>query len=415
MNLPLVVDIATGLIFVYLTLSLIASELQELLSSLLQWRAKHLTRSIETLLSGGSEANPTQLDRNDLWKAKKLVEELYNDPLINTLNYEANIGRWETRFREISKHLFPKKILDQRNSAASYIPSETFATSLLQTLKLPELIQRARKVSGESQVSLNTILASYNELQKLIPNSQKQSYQDLQSEDNEELRRIYGNIDDNEFQTIINSLPKHLPDSVITSLAVLAKRSKIKTKAKVIDEELNQFREEVETWFDRSMERASGVYKRNAKGVALLIGLAIAILTNTDTFHVISRLSRDSAVRNVITQNVSQQQNFNNPAVRRQFYKDLDDVSLPLGWDDGNLSQQEYELSQLMKSAKKVRFQEVLRIIYEGLRMLLGWIISGIAISMGAPFWFDMLKKVMNVRGTGPKPETYTKDRSAED
>jgi hypothetical protein len=415
MNLPLVVDIATGLIFIYLTLSLIASELQELLSTLLQWRAKHLTRSIETLLSGGSEANPTQLDRNDLWKAKKLVEELYNDPLINTLNYEANIGRWETRFREISKHLFPKKILDQRNSAASYIPSETFATTLLQTLKLPELIQRARKVSGESQVSLNTILASYNELQKLIPNSQKQSYQDLQSEDNEELRRIYGNIDDHEFQTIINSLPKHLPDSVITSLAVLAKRSKIKTKAKVIDEELNQFREEVETWFDRSMERASGVYKRNAKGVALLIGLAIAILTNTDTFHVISRLSRDSAVRNVITQNVSQQQNFNDPAVKRQFYKDLDDVSLPLGWDDGNLSQQEYELSQLMKSTTKVRFQEVLRIIYEGLRMLLGWIITGIAISMGAPFWFDMLKKVMNVRGTGPKPETYTKDRSAED
>jgi hypothetical protein len=38
------------------------------------------------------------------------------------------------------------------------------------------------------------------------------------------------------------------------------------------------------------------------------------------------------------------------------------------------------------------------------IRVLAGWLLSGIAISMGAPFWFDLLGKVMNVRNTGAKP-----------
>jgi len=38
---------------------------------------------------------------------------------------------------------------------------------------------------------------------------------------------------------------------------------------------------------------------------------------------------------------------------------------------------------------------------------VVGWLITGFAISLGAPFWFDLLQNVLNinVRGTGPKPE----------
>ncbi|HEX5170601.1 MAG TPA: hypothetical protein VFW11_15600, partial [Cyclobacteriaceae bacterium] len=36
---------------------------------------------------------------------------------------------------------------------------------------------------------------------------------------------------------------------------------------------------------------------------------------------------------------------------------------------------------------------------------LLGWIISAYAITIGAPFWFDMLKKVIQIRNAGVKPE----------
>jgi hypothetical protein len=35
---------------------------------------------------------------------------------------------------------------------------------------------------------------------------------------------------------------------------------------------------------------------------------------------------------------------------------------------------------------------------------LLGWLITVFALSFGAPFWFDVLGKVVNMRSSGPKP-----------
>ena len=60
MNLPFVLDIAIGLAFVYLILSLLAAEIQELLTTLLQWRAAHLKKSIETLLTGGKNCSRSE-------------------------------------------------------------------------------------------------------------------------------------------------------------------------------------------------------------------------------------------------------------------------------------------------------------------------------------------------------------------
>jgi hypothetical protein len=40
------------------------------------------------------------------------------------------------------------------------------------------------------------------------------------------------------------------------------------------------------------------------------------------------------------------------------------------------------------------------------IQMIAGWFVSGFAISMGAPFWFDLLGKIMNVRNSGNKPKT---------
>ena len=35
---------------------------------------------------------------------------------------------------------------------------------------------------------------------------------------------------------------------------------------------------------------------------------------------------------------------------------------------------------------------------------IIGWLITGLAVSLGAPFWFDLLNKFMSIRGTGDKP-----------
>ena len=45
---------------------------------------------------------------------------------------------------------------------------------------------------------------------------------------------------------------------------------------------------------------------------------------------------------------------------------------------------------------------------------LLGWIITILAASLGAPFWFDMLNKIMVVRNT-IKPQEKSKDEKSKD
>ncbi|WP_375496436.1 hypothetical protein [uncultured Nostoc sp.] len=385
MNLPVVIDITLGLVFIYLILSLLASEIQELIATFLQWRAKHLKNSIELLLAGGSET-----EESDLTKARNLVEILYNDPLINTLNQQAK--RKVEQLRENAKNT-DKKGLEEKQSGPSYLPSETFAITLLDTLKIPQLINYAKIPNEESKNSLQMILASYKQLKEGINNLESESYKTI--------KKVYRDVDE-DFKKFVNEeLSDDVPDNLIKSLAAIAQRSRIKIGD--LTEEMNQFKNEVETWFDRSMDRASGVYKRNAKGVAISIGISIAILTNTDTFHLVKRLSQDSVIRSTIAQSATQRIDYiKDSEGRKEIENLLANASIPIGWQNIN---QQFEPNS----------GNVLLIrIWQVFRLICGWIVSGLAIAMGAPFWFDILNKVINVRNAGPKPAAYTKDQPSQ-
>ncbi|MEH1849401.1 MAG: hypothetical protein V7L25_31635 [Nostoc sp.] len=392
MNLPVVVDITIGLVFIYLILSLIASEIQELITTFLQWRAKHLKHSIELLLAGGSETEESEFE-----KAQELVQELYQDPLINTLNQQAK-GKVEYLLRENAKNSGKKtkKALGNKQSAPSYLPSETFASSLLNALKIPQLITYVKHPSEEFKTNLYMILASYKELKTGINDPNSESYK--------KIKQVYGDIDQKFIDFVNNDLPDCVPNNLITSLGIIGQRSRIKIDD--LTEEVNQFKNEVETWFDRSMDRASGVYKRNAKGVAILIGILVAVLTNTDTFHLAKRLSQDSVIRSAITQSASQQTDFiKDPKATSKIEKVLENASVPIGWQ--NINQQFEPLDP--KDPNRVYIR-----IWQGFKLICGWILSGLAVAMGAPFWFDILNKVINVRNAGPKPVAYTKDQPSE-
>ncbi len=215
-----------------------------------------------------------------------------------------------------------------------------------------------------------------------------------------------------------------LPHSVRESLTTLAHRAQTRTQQ--AGNELSQFRQEVALWFDRSMDRASGVYKRNAKGVALLLGFALAVMTNSDSFHIVGRLSSDESLRKVIAEEAVRVKSTIDQSrplaeqlrdVKLKTDDALSDLTIPVGWRGANLSRQfecnpEADLNDLGKACLNaddlqpvtafigILVKEPLRF----LKIVIGWLISGIAISMGAPFWFDVLGKFINVRNTGSRP-----------
>ena len=67
MNFPAILDVAIGLFFIYLILSLLASGIQELIATVLEWRAKQLKEAIQIIL-GDNEANDPSAN-----KPKKLL------------------------------------------------------------------------------------------------------------------------------------------------------------------------------------------------------------------------------------------------------------------------------------------------------------------------------------------------------
>ncbi|MCZ0904208.1 hypothetical protein ON021_30345, partial [Microcoleus sp. HI-ES] len=71
----------------------------------------------------------------------------------------------------------------------------------------------------------------------------------------------------------------------------------------------------------------------------------------------------------------------------------LDEVALPFGWSEQN---------SLERDAKGNLLWLAL------ISKLFGWILSGVAISMGAAFWFEALNKIINIRNAGKKPPSST-------
>ena len=243
-------------------------------------------------------------------------------------------------------------------------------------------------------------------------------------------RSLYENYQT--YKTIQLILSK-LPNSMKESFAILARRAQ--TRVQHTGNDVNQFREEVAVWFDRSMSRASGVYKRNAKGIGILIGLFLAIATNVDAAFITDRLSNDENLRRVVTeQAISTAKASGLEQARNNTSEALEELALPIGWNPTNFSEQlgcepdrvsgnmPSDWSQVPSSCLKeasisvanpVKMMTMFAVRYPIalLRILFGWLIAGIAISMGAPFWFDVLGKVMNVRNSGGKPPS-TEDQS---
>lgn len=492
MNLPVVIDIIIGLVFIYLSLSLLASEIQELIATVLQWRAEHLKKSIELLISGGSDGVQ---DETQLQQVGRFANSLYDNPIIKDLNQRAKGPLLEMcRNFTHSMGAFYRKMTGRHNvfgnksTGPSYIAAESFAETLLATLKIAPLVrsitesrlerfkdlQLARvKAIAESlklpesigpiieqefaglAVEFDRVVEDYknncgslnyaldrmseklgfyiNNSQIYLPETEVAGREfqrqmefvkaTLDSEVERETLRsqlqpspsnvlnAMGKVRKSQetlteileekagspiYQQIVETV-EILPESLQNSLDVLAQRAA--SKSADTQEQLQKFQQEIETWFDRSMERAGGVYKRNARGVAILIGTAIAVVANADTINIINRLSKDSLLRSTV--NVYAQQLVENNAANRQnnaknltqvqseVNRALDNLALPVGWSEAN---------RVAKDARGNLLWPTFLV------KVLGWIISGVAISMGAVFWFDMLSKVINIRNAGKKP-----------
>ncbi len=345
-------EVVIGLIFIFLLLSLLATAVNELIMSFFSFRGKDLEKAIKIMLDdtvnpvpGGAVGAPARVVSG---------EAFYNMPLISK---------------------FAKR---GKNNQPSYLSRTNFSRALLILL------------SDGNQDHINLA----------------------------DIRKTIQNMPEGDTKKILLAYLKDAGDS------------------------LARFRAYLETWYDEMMDRASGWYKRRVQYWLVGIGFVLALLFNADPFVITKRLAANPEARkDVVAMAEAYQKQLvavvdtAGPGPDRRVHRLLNPTRNArldtLLAKYGKSAQDSLLIANLYTNQ-----QQIAALVHEDLaaagtvlgmgwaetnRMpadlkpgqkaywlgskLVGLLITALAVSLGAPFWFDLLNKVMNIRGTGVKPE----------
>ena len=194
----------------------------------------------------------------------------------------------------------------------------------------------------------------------------------------------------------------------------------------LIDEaggDFEQARANIEKWYDDAMDRVSGAYKRRTHWILLGIGLAAAVVMNVDSVNIVQTLAHNHDLRATVVAAAenyaktplptpdpaaaagdrSAQQQYEESVKRiDQIRGEINELGLPIGW-----------------SSEPMNVNP--RGIPPGpggwLLKIVGFILTALAVSQGAPFWFDLLNKIIVIRSTvkprEKSPAQPSKDKPA--
>jgi hypothetical protein len=198
-----------------------------------------------------------------------------------------------------------------------------------------------------------------------------------------------------------------------------------------VEDDVESFLASTEKWFDDSMDRVSGWYKRNSQKITIGAAVVVTLVLNASAIRIAERLNDDPAVRAAVVAQaeaaVAEGEGEEDGAEKKAA-----DTEEPAGAEEEPARAEEEpvgdeepageeEEASAEKAGKQVEtaFDELnslqLPILWSDANSpfsawtafalaLAGWIITAIAISLGAPFWFDALSKLAHLRTTGKKP-----------
>ena len=325
-----IIDVAVGLIFVYLLFAVIASALNEIIAWFFDLRAKTLRSAITALLG------------------PELAGGVYGNALITSLMH--------------AKITLRSKSAAAKRADPSYIPKAVFADALVHQLAGKAGIDRLRQVA-----------------------------------------------------TSVPAVEILLDESVTT---------------------MEQAKEKIATWFDGSMDRLSGEYKRHSQVVVAVIASVIVVGFNADSLRITRSLWVDPKMREALVAGAVAQVNAMKPsapatdAAGKQGRDGRDEVNASsLGAAGaGNALRLDPALEKWAQATALIdrmtlpvgwareevsAVKDLADALWFGLAKLLGLLFTSLAVAMGAPFWFETLNRLVNMRSAGPSTDAKQAKASA--
>jgi hypothetical protein len=396
-----IIEVLIGMIFLYSLLSILVTQLNSVVSQILNLRAKHLRGAIQELvqdpeISARIIAHPLI----QLAKEKVLPDQQLDDNQVASI-LQGNLAHltW------IDPHTFVSVLMDVIRVDSD---RELFGALLDIIDKMPPGKERRRL-----RATIHQVMSSgegLSELRQLVENLEDLSYRQA-------LTKALNEIDDEISEMGLES------SNTISLMAGLrnvnnpylrSAMQAILSTSKTLDEA----EDTLAKWFNEGMSRATEAFKGTMQYWSLFIGFLLALLLNVDSLHIARTLWNDPALRQSVSQaaetvNLETLQNRFDTAEAAQTDSpdeaSIDDVTaaaeaatqtlnnilelrLPLGWSLQSPPDNAPDSSRYLQSFLPAENPD------NWFNMLLGKLaglgMTMIAIAQGAPFWFGLLQRL---------------------
>lgn len=346
MSVSIVIEVFIGLFFMYFVLSTLVSAINELIQNLFLQRSRTLAQFIlETFTPAPTKSAQQAKPIRDL--ARRLFRAFVPPPPQPTQeaeNYAKSFYKSSyVKTKKSSISLMRPRV--ENSKTVTSIPSGNFAQAIL------EAIGFSQQIYQDSEAALAALKA------------------------------------------IIATLPAASPLRDVLTDAVNQAEEKISNVVLYL-----------EKWFDEQMAQLSDIYKRWAQLFLFIIGLAIALYFNINSLAIAKTLATNPTLRETVVAQASTLVQNNNPNAPQSSLTcgtqtfdstkadaavnytkcEIDLMALPVGWSGGII---------FPKDAVQ----------YQNENALVGILITALAASLGAPFWYDLIKMLIGMRSSGSK------------
>ncbi len=467
-----VLEVAIGLAFVYLLLSLICSAINEFIARWFQLRSDKLEKGIQRLLVD------LKIKQDD--KEVSISDILYQNPLIQGLTIDGkkptyipsatfveallkiiesgNAENNKTALTQAAKETAAraqdaKKVaaraqdakeiatrVQAQKEATARVQAEKEATARVQAVKeAVDLAQAAKEAADHVQATEDAATLAQTAKEAA---DRAQTAKDAAARDQAAKEAVARDQAEKDAATLAQAVKeavdlaqaaKEAADLAQAAEDAVARRrhrtiSSLRdsiealpnTKMKeslfgLIDttaENLDEAQKNLERWFDDSMEEVSAWYQRHANSLLFGVAFVVCLLMNADSIRIGRTLWRDPTLRAAVVK-VAEEAAKKDPNEEDQtkstadriaeVQQDLDSLKIPVGWTQSEIDSFWSWASCWPNWAST----------FWTVEKLFGILFTTVAVSLGGPFWFDMLNKLINFRSAAKKPKR-TEDEETE-
>jgi hypothetical protein len=430
-----IIEVAIGMVFIFSLLSILVTQVNTLIINFMNLRARQLKEGLIHMVS----------DRE--MQAKILAHPLIR-MVPNTVNPEESISKQrsrdivnmkETRVGYIAPSTFVEALMSLLTSDADstiFKPLEDSIAALPNTdhkVRLREMLRDLRSFgTTDTRQMRAAILELPNETHKQVLSYALEAVEDsfgrLPMRTGQMMPLLEGirQIKDPAFQNAIKTV-------LITA------------------EDIRDARRKLENWFDDGMARVSELYKRRLQYLSLGVGLVVALLLNADALQLANTFWEDPALRQTVadtarrnisqverdlrqteattpnaqqatpvpeinpeTEAASEEQRAESEVAARaaveqsaqqvnNTVQQLLDLQIPLGWEFTPITDELIATSQLAGLPDpRTNLRNLWNLLPTGnpdwfnnfIRKVVGIAVMMVAIAQGAPFWFDLLRRI---------------------